>query len=481
MNPIKRFIVGQAAKFIIQDEQKKIIQSTANPFFTSTGRTVIWQGQRMQSFIDDGYTGNDIVFSIIGLIKEKCKIPEWGEYNVKDEQAYKQFQAKIKRPDLTRDFKALMDLRHKALEPVKGYSKIKELLTYPNEQDTWADLVEKWAGWKLSTGNMFTYGPTIEGGANKGLPNKLYDLPTQFMQIFSDRETFPIMPIGYQMTLDGYRDFNLNEIIHDKYWNPRWDTVGGQLFGLAPLFAAAKLLTRDNEGKTAMVADFQNGGPAVIIGLKQVGNTPPNLTMGNEAAALKKIIVESSGAKNRGKMAATGYEPVVARTGVPAVEMEILKAELSNMRSLCNVFGGIPSELLNDPENKSYNNKREAEKALTVRAAIPLLCSIEGQINRKKNTMISSGGWGNNNGTVVGYDMSCFQELEENKSEQVAWLKQADWIALKQKYEIMGLSIPPYIDQTLLEEIYLSSGQTSISDMQVGVDLPINMNDYQKP
>ena len=477
MNPLKRFVVNQAVKFLTQEQKRSAIQSTANPFFTTTGKTIIWQGQKMASYVEDGYTGNDIVYSIIRLITEKAKIPEWNEYKVKDEQSYKEYSRKLRRPDLATDYKKLIELQHKALEPVKGYTKIKELLQYPNDDDTWGDLIEKWGGWKLSTGNAFIYGPLIGAGSNKGLPNKLYDLPSQFMQLLVDRNQFPLSALGYQMTLDGYRDFTRDEIIHDKYWNPRWDTAGSQLIGLAPLFAASKLLTRDNEGKTAMVADFQNGGPAGIIKIKpnaQYAGIDPAV-MGTEAAQLKKIIIENAGSANRGKIAASGYDVDFVKVGVPAVEMEILNAEKFNQRSLCNVFGGIPSELLNDPDNKSYNNKKEAEKALTVRAAIPLLCPIRDNFNRQKVTR-----WGNNNGTVVDFNISCFSELEENRSEQVQWLAQADWLALKQKYEIMGLEVPTYIDQKLLEEIYLKSGQTPISDMQVGVDLPISMNDYQK-
>jgi hypothetical protein len=45
-------------------------------------------------------------------------------------------------------------------------------------------------------------------------------------------------------------------------------------------------------------------------------------------------------------------------------------------------------------------------------------------------------------------------------------LDKAWWIAPKQKMDIMGLEIPPYIDQTEMEKLYIPSSLQSPDEFQ---------------
>jgi phage portal protein BeeE len=113
----------------------------------------------------------------------------------------------------------------------------------------------------------------------------------------------------------------------------------------------------------------------------------------------------------------------------------------------------VPSQLLNDADNKTYNNQREGEKALTLRCAIPLLDAIAENLNRKLHS-----DWGYRGTNVyIGYDIQVYQELEANKSEQVDWLDKAWWISPAQKMEIMGIKNPDYIPSEELEKLYIPS------------------------
>ena len=426
---------------------------------------VTWQGQNAQQYVRDGYQSNDIVYSIVKLITDKAKLAPFHVYKVVDETAAKRYKSLMKQPDKIENWNEVKQLHKKAFELYTGDARLNELLKYPNGEDTWADLVEQWCGFKLLTGNSFIYAKMIEGGANDGKPFELYALPAQYMAIIANVEVFPPVRVGYQLYYGKMWTFDTKEILHDKYFNPYWTVTGNELYGQSPLMAAARTLTRSNEAKTAAVASFQNGGPAGVLFMNDDRFDPTSGTQ--QAQALKKSISEKGGASNFNSIAVSGYKVDWKQIGLSPVELNIIESEKWDMKSLCNIYG-VPSQLLNDADNKTYNNQREGEKALTLRCAIPLLDSIAEQLNRKLHS-----DWGYRGTNVyVGYDIQVYQELEANKSEQVDWLDKAWWISPAQKMEIMGIKNPDYIPTEELEKLYVPSSLQPLDQFQ-----PLTINE----
>lgn len=420
---------------------------------------VTWQGQSAQSFVNDGYVGNDIVYSIVKLITDKAKLAPFHVYKVKDERAAKQYKAMMAQPDKIESFRTLEQLHKKAFEIYTGDSRLNELLTYPNGEDTFGDLVEQWCGFKLITGNSFIYGKLIEGGANNGKPFELYALPSQYMAVIANINVFPPTRVGYQLYYGEMWSFDTREILHDKYFNPQWNVTGNQLYGQSPLMAAAKNLTRSNEAKTAAVASFQNGGPAGVLFMND-DNFDPISGM-QQAQALKRAVSEKGGSANFNSIAVSGYKVDWKQIGLSPVELNIIESEKWDMKALCNIYG-VPSQLLNDADNKTYNNQMEGEKALTLRCAIPLLVGIRDNLNRKLKT-----DWGYAGQNIyVDFDPTVYAELESNKSEQVKWLNEAWWIAPAQKYDIMGMEVPEYLNKAELEKIYIPQNIAPMDEFQ---------------
>ena len=380
---------------------------------------VTWQGADQRSFVDDGYVANDIVYSIIKLITDKAKIAPFHVYRVVDEKAAKKYKSLAAQKDI--NLKELETLHKKAYELYTGDQRLNELLKYPNEEDCWSDLVEQWCGFKLITGNSFIYGKLIEAGNNQGKPYELFALPSQYMAIIANINVFPPTRAGYQLYYGQMWSFDTKEILHDKYFNPQWGVTGGQLYGQSPLRAAAKNLTRSNEAKTAAVASFQNGGPAGVLFMNDERFDP---TSGQaQAQALKTAVSQKGGAANFNSIEVSGYKVDWKQIGLSPVELNIIESEKWDLKALCNIYG-VPSQLLNDSDSKTYNNQREGEKALTLRCAIPLLNALTENLNRKLHT-----DWGyKGTNLYVDYDLSVYGELEANKSEQTAWLNTAWWI-----------------------------------------------------
>lgn len=418
---------------------------------------VTWQGADQRSFVDDGYVANDIVYSIIKLITDKAKLAPFHVYKVVDEKAAKKYKSLAAQKDI--NLKELETLHKKAYELYTGDQRLNELLKYPNEEDCWSDLVEQWCGFKLITGNSFIYGKLIQAGNNQGKPYELFALPSQYMAIIANINVFPPTRAGYQLYYGQMWSFDTKEILHDKYFNPQWGVTGGQLYGQSPLRAAAKNLTRSNEAKTAAVASFQNGGPAGVLFMNDERFDP---TSGQQQAqALKKAVSEKGGSLNYNSIAVSGYKVDWKQIGLSPVELNIIESEKWDLKALCNIYG-VPSQLLNDSDSKTYNNQREGEKALTLRCAIPLLNALTENLNRKLHT-----DWGyKGTNLYVDYDLSVFGELEANKSEQTDWLDKAWWISPKQKLDIMNIEVPDYIPTEELEKLYIPTGLQTIDQFQ---------------
>ena len=427
---------------------------------------VTWQGADQRSFVDDGYVANDIVYSIIKLITDKAKIAPFHVYKVVDEKAAKKYKSLAAQKDI--NLKELETLHKKAYELYTGDQRLNELLKYPNEEDCWSDLVEQWCGFKLITGNSFIYGKLIEAGNNRGKPYELFALPSQYMAIIANINVFPPTRAGYQLYYGQMWSFDTKEILHDKYFNPQWGVTGGQLYGQSPLRAAAKNLTRSNEAKTAAVASFQNGGPAGVLFMNDERFDP---TSGQaQAQALKTAVSQKGGSANFNSIAVSGYKVDWKQIGLSPVELNIIESEKWDLKALCNIYG-VPSQLLNDSDSKTYNNQREGEKALTLRCAIPLLNSLTENLNRKLHS-----DWGyKGTNLYVDYDLSVYGELEANKAEQTAWLNTAWWISPKQKLDIMNIEVPDYIPTEELEKLYIPTGLQTIDQFQP-LNIPDNLN-----
>jgi HK97 family phage portal protein len=373
-----------------------------------------------QSYIDNGYNINDIVYSVVNLILDKVRIAPWCLYKVVDESSLKAYIGIVRKKNLTpKDYKKALEYRSKALEPITtanmSVGKLMELLKWPNEYETFPDFIANGCGYKLLTGDKYIWADILGAGANKGLPQNLWLLPSQQTNIKATT-TFPVKETGYEITT-----WNLNytkeEVLHEKYWNPNWGVNGQQLYGMSPLKAALKTLTRNNYAKDASSAKYQNNGLEAIVYVDDQRLTGEVAQA--QATALKaKLISEYTGASNQGKIAASGYKVGVANLGLSPVELGIIESEKWDMRMICNIFG-VPSQMMNDPENKTYNNQNEGEKALTTRSALPLLTSMRDNLNRKLQT-----DWGFKGQNVfVDFDMGVFTELQEDVAEVMKWLQ----------------------------------------------------------
>lgn len=415
--------------------------------FIEIGGTVTWISDKLSAYIKDGYQANDIVYAAVMMVMDKVRVAPWGLYKVVDEVSLKKYHAIISNKHGAHDWVEADRLRKKALEPIERpdskTQKLAGLLKWANDRTTFNDLVAEAVGYKMVTGNNFLWANLLEAGANQGVPQELFNLPAQYTNIVATR-AWPQRIVGYQMTAGFLEKFNREAVMHTKYWNPEFGANGEGLYGMSPLKAGARTVTRSNSGKKAGATQLDNNGAAGIVYVDEPKEIIPATGRDAQRDVVKRAWNnEYTGAERYGKTAFSGYKMGYVAVGMSLKEMDLSTIETGDLRAIFNLWG-LPSQLGNDPENKSYNNAKEAEKALTTRAAIPHMINFRDSLNKKL-----SGEWGGFKNIIADFDSSVYTELQEDMAAKWTWVK--DLIVPEAyKLELMGLDVPDELPKNLI-------------------------------
>jgi hypothetical protein len=158
----------------------------------------------------------------------------------------------------------------------------------------------------------------------------------------------------------------------------------------------------------------------------------------------------------------SGYKVGNVSLGSTPVELGIIDSEKWDAMMFCNGYG-VPPELLGLTQ-KTYNNVKEAEKALTTRSAIPLLTSRRNSFNRKLQT-----DWGFKGVNIyVDYDTSCFTELQTEMTEVVTATSKMMMITPNEERQLANMEARP---EPEADEPWVLSGngRVPLSDYQQSV------------
>jgi HK97 family phage portal protein len=428
------------------------------------GRLIGYADNKL-NYINKGYLINDMVYSIVNLILDKVKTPEWGVYRVKDEKSLKQYKALCQTGKLYgKEYLEALKLWTKAVDLVEGTSKLHDLMANPGYGKTWNDLISDSIGYNLLTGDDFTAAKILSAGANAGLPQELYCLPSQITSIVASN-TFPAQELGYVVDLFQIK-YLANEVLHQRTWNPEYSTNGHQLYGMSPLKAALTTIQRSNSGVTAGAAAFDNMGIAGVLYVDSPNDDIEGAFA--QANAVKNVLnTEYTGPDNHGKIATSGTKLGWQAIGLSPVDLNIIESEKWDYQKLCNVYR-VPPELMGLTA-KTYNNAKEAEAALTNRVAMPRLNEKRAALNRKFHT-----DWGiKDKSLIVDFDPSVFTELRMSSKEVAEWTNQMLMITANEQRELayMDVSTDP-----MASKLMMKTDREFVDDYQLNeVDYELNI------
>ena len=317
----------------------KTIQKSFNHSFFNVGGEFSYNRQNYDKIIKDSYLSNSDVYYIIKKITEIASSLPLIHVNSEEEL--------IESSDLIK------------------------LLNKPNKDQTRKEFLEEAVTSLLTTGNVFYHKQKSVGF--KGA-QELTVLTTSLMDIQTNSD-WSVKSYNYNYG-GKVHSYSTDEIIHVKYIDP--SIYGLQThYGLSPLQASNLTLEASNNLNVADSSLLKNKGASGILTTKGENVMTPEEGKSIQSAVTKNI----SGAKNFGKMPVTTVDLGFLQLGMSPSDLKILESNVQKLRTFCNVFG-LDSSLFNDPANKTYNNRLEAEKAMFTNSILPTLDKVLSGLNK---------------------------------------------------------------------------------------------------
>ena len=444
------------------------IKTTLNNPFSDFGGLIggrtLYPNLNYEKFVQD-YDNNSEVYSIIKRISKTISTVPFYVYKVKNKKELNTYKAMMANASSGADVAKAELVRIKAVDEIAD-SPLNKLLEKPNQYQSLSELLENIVGYKLITGNSYIWANRLSNGKVA----ELVVLPSQYVAIISDGTINGVE--GYTFTLVGWDQLAANDVIHLKYFNPYFNTNGQQLYGLSPLQAAYRTVQRSNDAKDTSVGMLQNQGPKGILYADESNDFGPE-----QAGKLKEDFYNQYGTKNKivqnaGQILIAGAKLGWVNMGLSPVDLQLLESEKITLRELCNVYG-VNSALFNDPDNKTYNNMKEAKKEMLTQVVLPELVLIRDAFNRFFENEIGQGYY-------IDFDITVFPELQEDMKELSAILSQSWWITPNEKRQAMRYDT---VQDDTMNEIYIPAGYLPVAELTMLQD-PRNaqqQGDYNIP
>ena len=417
------------------------------------GNSVLWNNENDDSYITEGYQKNATIYSLINLITKAATTIPFQVYEKTNENDYKRYKALTSGMMDSASIQKASLLQKNALVELQD-TELHKILERPNPAQSYnAWLTELIAFGKL-TGNRYIYGIGPDTGANVGKFTELYVMPSQVMEIISNGIMEPVSK--YKLEYNGTKYIDASEICHIKDFNPYYDGTGSHMYGQSPLRAGLRSLTTNNEAVQTGVKYLQNQTARGLL-TSEMGDI-------NEVQAQQlkdKFRRQHQGSDNAGDIIITPNKMSWVNFGLNASDVSLIAQYNASIKDLCNIYN-VPVQLLNNTDSSSYNNMKEAKKALYQNAVIPELIKIKDELNRWLAPKYGDK-------LCIEFDFSVIPEMQEETEKVVDQLSKAWWITPNEKRSAMNYGKDE--ENTQLDDYFIPANliPTNPSD----IDLPI--------
>lgn len=428
-----------------------------NAIYNWLGNSVLWNRENDDSYITQGYQKNATIYSLINLITKAASTIPFQVYEKTSENDYKRYKALTSGIMDSASIQKASILQKKALVELQD-TELHKILERPNPAQSYnAWLTELIAFGKL-TGNRYIYGIGPDTGANVGKFTELYVMPSQVMEIISNGIMEPVSQ--YKLEYNGTKYIDASEICHIKDFNPYYDGTGSHLYGQSPLQAGLRSLTTNNEAVQTGVKYLQNQTARGLL-TSEMGDI-------NEVQAQQlkdKFRRQHQGSDNAGDIIITPNKMSWINFGLNASDISLIAQYNASIKDLCNIYN-VPVQLLNNTDSSSYNNMKEAKKALYQNAVIPELIKIKDELNRWLAPKYGDK-------LCIEFDFSVIPELQEETDKVVDQLSKAWWITPNEKRAAMNYGKDE--ENTTLDDYFIPANLIPTNPSEI--DLPIDAID----
>jgi HK97 family phage portal protein len=314
---------------------------------------------------------------------------------------------------------------------------IHELLRSPNvgKGYTWSDIDEQMIVYLLGTGNTYLHGEIVNG-----LIQEVDVLPSKYVDAITSKNFF-LPNVRYKFDFaNNKRMFDNQELEHTMLFNPDYETIAESFDGLSVFEVARRAIEVGNDRWEADSHLLKNRGIAGMITDKS--NRP--ITESEAAELQSSFDKQSSGTDKFGKVKVTNKDLSYIQMAMSSTDLQLIEKGVITLRAICNVFG-LDSSLFNDPANKTFNNRKEAEKSMYTNVIMP----IAKKIAEKHTNFIAKNHFPD--GTVrMRKDFSNIPSLQSDLKQEA----EKDKIVMDGVNVVLNMSVSTETKQLLLKENY---------------------------
>ena len=418
------------------------------------GQSVIWNTENDENYVKQGYQRNATIYSLINIITKAATTIPFSVYEKTSESEYKRYKSLTSGTlDANALYKAQL-VKKNALVEVQG-TELEAILENPNAAQSYNSWLTELIAFRKLTGNGYIYGIAPDTGDRAGKFQELYVMPSQAMEIISGGMLEPVSK--YRLEYNGTYEIPAELICHIKDFNPDYSETGSHLYGQSPLRAGFRSMTTNNEAVTTGVKYLQNQTARGIL-MSEEGDI-------NEVQAQQlkdKFRRQHQGSQNAGDILITPKKLSWVNFGLNASDLSLIEQYNASIKDLCNIYG-VPVQLLNNTESSTYNNMKEAKKALYQMAVIPELDKIKDELNRWLAPKFGDK-------LVIEFDYTAIPEMQEETEKVVDQLSKAWWITPNEKREVMNYGVDE--ENLQLNDYFIPSNLVPLNFSDIPVEEP---------
>jgi HK97 family phage portal protein len=429
--------------------------------YNHLGNNLITSVEGDDTYINKGYRFNSTIYSIVNLITKAASTVPFQIYEVKNNNDLKRYKAFTSGTvDQGSMFNSRI-LQKKAFVEIQD-TELHELLARPNPAQSYNAWIQEIIAFGQLTGNRYIYGIAPNSGDLAGKFGELYVLPSQAMEIHSGGLMQPVKE--YTLEYNGTHRVDAEQICHIKNFNPYHDGTGSHLYGMSPLRAGLRSMDANNEALTTGVKYLQNQTARGMLIADEGDITEA------QAKALKgKFRQTYQGSNNAGDVIITPKKLSWVNFGLNASDLSLIEQYNASIKDLCNIYN-VPVQLLNNTDSTTYNNMKEAKKALYQNAVIPELVKIREELNRWLTPRFGDK-------LYIDFDFSVIPELQEETDKIVDQMSKSWWLTPNEKRTAMSYAVNE--DDSKLNDYYIPANLIPMNVNDMGEDLSKQLHEAQ--
>ena len=450
-------------KALLTKNQQKTNEAYNRAIYNYLGESLVWNPENDETFINKGYRYNSTVYSIVNLITKAASTIPFVVYEVKKQNDLARYKALTSSGfDASVMHKAQQIRKHSLVE--LDHTELHEVLKRPNPAQSYNAWLQEIIAFGKLTGNRYIFGIAPDTGINKGKYKELYVLPSQNMEIHSGGIMEPVKE--YTLSYNGTYRIAADDVCHIKDFNPYYDGTGSHLYGMCPLHSGLRVLQANNEAVTTGVKYLQNQTARGVL-MSEEGDLSEE-----QARMLKqKFKEQNQGADKAGDLVITPKKLSWINFGLTTSDLSLIEQYNASIKDLCNIYS-VPVQLLNNTDASTYNNMKEAKKALYQNAVIPELIKIREELNRWLTPK-----YGQN--LYIDFDFSVIPELQEEMDKVVQQMSNAWWITPNEKRAAMSYGADE--DSAFMNDYYIPANLIPTQNLPDLIDEPETMPNASEP